>query len=129
MKNLIVDTLNRATLIAYVCSDPQLGETKKGNTIANFVVATNTRWKTPEGEQMEQSEYHEIAVSDGNYRDYVMKNVWPGCIVYIEGELFTYIKNMPDGRSFKNIKISIQRGKGRITLLHQSKQKEKQDDR
>ena len=53
--------LNKVMLIGNLGADPSVHETKAGDPVANFTLATNRRWKDADGErQAAASGYHEL---------------------------------------------------------------------
>lgn len=83
-----MSTLNKAFLIGRLGQDPEVRTTQGGTTVANFSLATSSRYKDKNGEWKESTEWHKI-VAWGRLaeiaRDYLKK----GSQVYIEGPLQT----------------------------------------
>lgn len=81
--------LNKAMIIGNVTRDPESRATPSGQTVANFGVATNRRWKDQQsGELKEQVEFHNI-VAWGRLAETCNQYLKKGSKVYIEGRLQT----------------------------------------
>lgn len=80
-------SLNRATIIGNLGSDPEVRSTQAGQAVGNFTVATTEVWGTAE-DRKEQTEWHRIvvwgklALTCGQY-------LKKGRQVYVEGRLQT----------------------------------------
>lgn len=59
-----------------------------GNSVVNFTVATNRRYKNKDEQMVEESEYHRC-VAYGNAADIIGKYVNKGKRIYVEGRLRT----------------------------------------
>lgn len=79
-------SLNKATIIGNLGSDPEVRTTGGGSRVAQFSVATSRRWTTNSGEQQEKTEWHRI-VCWGKLADVVEKYLKKGQQVYVEGEI------------------------------------------
>ena len=80
-------SLNRATLIGNLGSDPEIRSTQAGQAVGNFTVATTEVWGTGE-DRKENTEWHRVvvwgklALTCGQY-------LKKGRQVYVEGRLQT----------------------------------------
>ena len=80
-------SLNRATIIGNLGSDPEVRSTQAGQAVGNFTVATTEVWGTGE-DRKEQTEWHRIvvwgklALTCGQY-------LKKGRQVYVDGRLQT----------------------------------------
>ena len=82
-------SLNKAQIIGYLGQDPDIRYTPSGAAVANFSVATTSRWKDKQsGEQKENTEWHRC-VAFGKQVDPIEKYLKKGSQVYVEGELRT----------------------------------------
>lgn len=84
-------SVNRATLIGNVGSDPEVRSTTSGGRVATFSVATSTSWKNQSGESQEKTQWHKCVVwnkkGGGGLADVVEKYVKKGDRLYVEGEI------------------------------------------
>ena len=80
-------SLNRATIIGNLGSDPEVRSTQAGKAVGNFTVATTEVWGTGE-DRKEQTEWHRVvvwgklALTCGQY-------LKKGRQVYVDGRLQT----------------------------------------
>jgi len=81
-------SVNRVILLGNLGADPELRFTTSKFPICNLRIATNERKKTPEGEWVDQTEWHSVVVlgkTAENCAQYLAK----GRQVFIEGRLQT----------------------------------------
>lgn len=78
--------MNRATLIGRLGADPKYGTTRQGGEVANFSVATSEKYKNDQGEIIENTDWHNVAVF-GNLVSVVKKFLKKGTKVFVEGKL------------------------------------------
>ncbi len=82
-------TVNKVILIGNITRDPTVKTTESGKKVALFTIATNRYYKTSEGEQKSESEFHN-SVAWGNLAERCEKFLNKGKLVYVEGRLKTY---------------------------------------
>lgn len=80
--------INKVILIGNLGVDPELRFTQSGTPVASFRIATSERWKDKEGNQQEQTEWHNI-VAWGRLGELCNEYLNKGSKVYIEGKLKT----------------------------------------
>ncbi|MEA2114140.1 MAG: single-stranded DNA-binding protein [Thermodesulfobacteriota bacterium] len=80
--------INKAILIGNLGADPELRYTQSGTPVASFRIATTERWKDKEGNQQEQTEWHNI-VAWSRLAEICGEYLNKGSRVYIEGKLQT----------------------------------------
>ncbi len=80
--------LNKALIIGNLGRDPEMRYTQSGSAVTNFSVATNRRWAGRDGEQHEETEWHNI-VAWGKLAEICNEYLSKGSSVYIEGRLQT----------------------------------------
>ena len=81
--------LNKATLIGYLGTDPEIRTTTSGVRVAQLSLATSRRWTDREGHMQEKTQWHRIVVWDslpGAFAS-VEKYLRKGARVYVEGEI------------------------------------------
>ena len=88
--------LNRATVIGRLTRDPELRTTPNGHSVANFAIATNRRWTSREGEQQEETEFHDVVVW-GKLAEIASQVLAKGRLAYLEGRLQTRSWEAQDG--------------------------------
>jgi len=79
-------SLNKATLIGNLGSDPDIRTTGSGTKVADFSVATSNRWNDRNGQQQEKTEWHRIVAWD-QLADISERYLKKGDKVYVEGEI------------------------------------------
>ncbi|HET7276329.1 MAG TPA: single-stranded DNA-binding protein [Longimicrobiaceae bacterium] len=79
-------SLNKATIIGNLGSDPEIRTTGTGSKVANFSVATSRSWTGRDGQQQEKTEWHRI-IAWAKLADVVERYLKKGDRVYVEGEI------------------------------------------
>ena len=83
-------SLNKATLIGNVGSDPEVRSTTNGGRVATFSLATSNIWNDATGTKQEPTEWHRCVVrNQGKYglADVVERYVKKGEKLFVEGEI------------------------------------------
>ena len=83
-------SLNKATLIGNLGSDPEIRTTGSGTKVAQFSLATSRSWKSASGEQQEKTEWHRVVLwnnKGSTLADIAEKYCKKGDKVYIEGSI------------------------------------------
>ncbi|MCH2188564.1 single-stranded DNA-binding protein [Candidatus Gracilibacteria bacterium] len=83
-------TVNKVILIGNITKDPIIKTTEGGKKVALYNIATNRYYKTTDGEQKSESEFHNC-VAWGALADQIEKFVTKGKLVYLEGRLKTRV--------------------------------------
>ena len=78
--------INKAILIGNLGKDPEIQNFDKGVKKASFSLATTETYRTREGQEMEQTEWHNIVLWRG-LADIAEKYLRKGSQVYIEGRI------------------------------------------
>ena len=97
-------TVNKVIIIGNVTRDPIVKTTENGKKIAMFTVATNRYFKTNDGENKSESEFHNC-VAWGALAERIEQFLVKGKLVYCEGRLRTRAIEKEDGT--KNYKTEI----------------------
>jgi len=97
-------TINKVILIGNVTKDPLVKNNDSSNKMALFSIATNRYYKTPNGENKSETEFHNC-VAWGTLADRVEESLTKGKLVYIEGRLKTRVFDKEDGS--KNYKTEV----------------------
>ena len=90
-------SLNKVILIGNVGSDPEVRYLDGGSVVAKFSVATNERYTTRGGEQVDQTEWFRVEVWNEQAKT-VEKYVRKGNQIYVEGRLRTETYTDRDGK-------------------------------
>src|SRR5689334_1279898 len=88
-ENIMARSLNKATLIGHVGSDPDVRTIGTGSRVAHFSLATRRRWNDRNGQPQEKTQWHRIVAWDKgfNLAEIVEKYVKKGDKLYIEGDI------------------------------------------
>ena len=97
-------TLNKAMLIGNLGRDPEVRYTQRGDSVANFSVATSHSWKDRSGQRQEKTEWHNIVVW-GGLADFTQNYLKKGKQVYLEGRLQT--SEWTDNQNVRHFKTEI----------------------
>jgi single-strand DNA-binding protein len=81
-------SLNKVLLIGHLGNDPEIRSTQSGQSVCNFSLATNRRWRDKNGENKEETEWHRVVVwgrQGENCKEYLKK----GRQIFLEGRVQT----------------------------------------
>ena len=97
-------SLNRAEIIGNLTRDPEVRSLPSGQSVTQFAVATNRRWKDKDGNFKEDTQYHEIVVW-GKLGELASTMLQKGKKVYVEGRLQTTSWEAQDGAKRQKTEI------------------------
>ncbi|TSC89389.1 MAG: single stranded DNA-binding protein [Microgenomates group bacterium Gr01-1014_5] len=97
-------SLNKVILIGNLTRDPELRYTPQGTAVCTFGLATNRSWKTEDGTQREQTEFHTI-VTWTRLAEIVAEYLTKGKQAYVEGRLSTREWEGQDGQKRRTTEI------------------------
>ncbi len=100
-------SLNRAQIIGNLTRDPEVRSLPSGQSVVNFAVATNRRWKDKEGNFKEDTQYHEVSVW-GRLGELASQMLSKGKKVYVEGRLSTSSWEGNDGTKRQRTEITAE---------------------
>ena len=89
-------TVNKVILVGNATRDPMVKDIEWGKKIAMFTIATNRYYKTADGENKSEAEFHNC-VAWGALAERVQESLMKGKLVYIEGRLKTRVTDNEDG--------------------------------
>jgi len=96
--------LNKVLLIGNLTRDPELKALPSGTNVTQFSIATNRTYRDKDGNQKEQTEYHNIVVF-GRQAETTAQYLKKGSSALIEGRLQTRSWEGQDGK--KNYRTEI----------------------
>jgi len=99
-------SLNKVMLIGNLTREPEVRETTTGQKVATFSVATNRYWKDANGNQNEETEYHD-AVAWGKLAEICQAYLKTGTAIYLEGRLKTRSWEGQDGHKRYKTEIIV----------------------
>lgn len=124
--------LNKVTLIGNLGGDPEIIKNGDKKTFAKFSLATNKKWKNPDGEEVEKTTWHHIMVFRQNTIEYLSnsENIKKGDLVFVEGELDN-MKVENDDSSYVSTSVLLNnfrllRSANKVSDLGPSKQETKE---
>lgn len=100
-------SLNRALVIGNLTRDPEMRYTPNGQAVCNFSVASNRRWKDKDGNNQEQTEFHNV-VAWGKLAEFASQWLHKGNRVYVEGRLQTRNWEAQDGSKKSRTEIVVE---------------------
>jgi len=100
-------SLNRAQIVGNLTRDPEMRVTPNGQSVCNFGVATNRRWRDKDGNQQEATEFHNI-VAWGKLAEFSSQFLHKGNKVYVEGRLQTRSWEGQDGAKRNRTEIVME---------------------
>ena len=111
-------SMNRVTLIGHVGQEPKIMHGATGKRTATFSLATNEKWKGPDGQPQEKTEWHNIFVLAEHSATFVANFIGKGDHVCVDGQLQTKEFNDRDGNARKQTSIVVKQFGGSVGLLH-----------
>lgn len=88
--------LNKVMLCGNITKDPELKQTKSGQNVCSFSIATNRKWKDKSGQQQEDVQFHNC-VAWGRTAEVICQYSLKGAGLLIEGRLQTRTWDAKDG--------------------------------
>lgn len=90
-------SLNKVMVIGNVGRDPEMRYLQNGNPITTFSVAASRRWRDPDGQDHEETEWFNV-VAWAKLAETVCQIVTKGRKVYVEGRIQTRSWDGQDGQ-------------------------------
>ena len=97
---------NVVNLIGRLGQDPEVKNLKGGKTVVNVSMVTSDSYKTKDGEQREDSEWHSL-VSWGKSAEYIGNNFAKGDLVFVSGKLTYNEYEDKNGNKQKRANINV----------------------
>lgn len=104
--------INKVILVGRLGADPEVKQTKKGDTMANLSLATNKKFK-----EDEKTTWHKVVVFDPRIADTMGKYAKKGTMLYIEGEIETRSYEDSGGQKRYVTEIVVPRYSGVIKMV------------
>lgn len=79
--------LNSATLIGNIGKDPEIKTLQNGRKCVSFSLATSKRYRVNNGEQKEETQWHNIVILGKTAETFENIGIVKGTQLYIEGEI------------------------------------------
>lgn len=100
-------SLNKVHLIGNITRDPELRTIPSGQSVTNFGVATNRRYKNAQGELVDDVQFHEI-VAWGKLAEIINQIFRRGSKIYVEGRLQTRSWEAQDGSKRQRTEVVME---------------------
>lgn len=97
-------TVNKVILIGNITRDPLIKTTEGNKKMAMFSVATNRYYKTADGENKSEAEFHNC-VAWGTLAERCEQFLTKGKLVYIEWRLKTRVLDKEDGEKIYKTEV------------------------
>ena len=91
-------SLNKILIIGNLGSDPEMRYTPNGDPVTNFSVATNRRYSTRDGQQVDETEWFRVSAW-GRLAETTNQYLTRGSKVYVEGSLRSRSWQGQDGQA------------------------------
>ncbi|MBI2464024.1 single-stranded DNA-binding protein [Candidatus Peregrinibacteria bacterium] len=78
--------MNHVTLLGHLAADPEIRQTSTGKKVATFSIATDFRWKTKDGENRKNTNFHRISAWQ-HLGEICFEYLKKGSAVYASGRL------------------------------------------
>ena len=80
--------VNKVILVGNLGSDPEVRSTPSGQSVAEFSLATNRKWKDRDGNRQEETEWHRI-ICWARQAEIAGQYLTKGKQIYVEGRIQT----------------------------------------
>ena len=98
---------NLVILFGNLGGDPELKSLPNGSRVATLSLATNTYWRTKDGERRERTDWHRIKVWD-RQADFCERYLRRGDTVHVVGALRAESIDQPDGNRKRFVWVRAQ---------------------
>lgn len=98
-------TMNKILIIGNLGSDPEMRYTPNGDPVTNFSVATNRRYNTRDGQQVDETEWFRISAW-GRLAETTNQYLTRGSKVYVEGRLSSRTYQTQNGETRVSLDVN-----------------------
>lgn len=81
--------INKVTLVGRLGKDPEVRHFDNNSSVCNFTLATSETYTDREGQRIEQTEWHNLAIWKKGLVDVAEKYLKKGHLIFVEGKLRT----------------------------------------
>ncbi|MDC1316064.1 single-stranded DNA-binding protein [Alphaproteobacteria bacterium] len=111
-------SVNKVILLGNLGGDPDVRSTSSGGRFASFSIATSTKYRNKETQQMEdKTEWHRIKIFNEKLADICEKYLKKGSKIYIEGQLQTSKWTDKNGVEKYSTEVVVPNFSGVLTML------------
>jgi single-strand DNA-binding protein len=111
-------SVNKVILLGNLGKDPDIRATQAGSRLASFSIATSTKYRNKDTQQLEdKTEWHRVVVFKDKLADICVKYIRKGSKIYIEGQLQTRKWTDNNGVDKYTTEVVIPNYSGVLTML------------
>ena len=111
-------SVNKVILLGNLGKDPDIRATQAGSRLASFSIATSTKYRNKDTQQLEdKTEWHRVVVFNDKLADICEKYLRKGSKIYIEGQLQTRKWTDNKGVDKYTTEVVIPNYSGVLTML------------
>ena len=122
-------SVNKVILIVNLVKDPDIRATTAGSRLASFSIATSTKYRNKDTQQLEdKTEWHRVVVFNDKLADICEKYLRKGSKIYIEGQLQTRKWTDNNGVDKYTTEVVIPNYSGVLTMLDTRSQSSVSDE-
>ena len=122
-------SVNKVILLGNLGKDPDIRATSAGSRLASFSIATSTKYRNKETQQLEdKTEWHRVVVFNDKLADICEKYLRKGSKIYIEGQLQTRKWTDNNGVDKYTTEVVIPNYSGVSTMLDSRSQSSVSDE-
>ena len=111
-------SVNKVILLGNLGKDPDIRATQAGSRLASFSIATSTKYRNKDTQQLEdKTEWHRVVVFNDKLTDICEKYLRKGSKIYIEGQLQTRKWTDNNGVDKYTTEVVIPNYSGVLTML------------
>ena len=108
---------NRAQVKGFLGEDPRTGTFQSGGKWASFSLATTRKWKSKDGDEKEDTQWHNISVLVDFIAADIAERVKKGSLVRVEGMLETRKWQKSDGTDGYTTEIVVRPYDGSVDII------------
>lgn len=109
--------LNKVQLIGRLGGDPEARSLNNGGEVVNLRLATSESWKDRDGNRLERTEWHNIAIFNEGLAKVATSYLRKGSQCFIEGQLQTRKWTDQAGNDRYSTEVVLQKFRGELVLL------------
>ena len=122
-------SVNKVILLGNLGKDPDIRATSTGSRLASFSIATSTKYRNKDTQQLEdKTEWHRIVVFNDKLADICEKYLRKGSKIYVEGQLQTRKWTDNNGVDKYTTEVVIPNYSGVLTMLDSRAQSSVSDE-
>ena len=122
-------SVNKVILLGNLGKDPAIRATQAGSRLASFSIATSTKYRNKDTQQLEdKTEWHRVVVFNDKLADICEKYLRKGSKIYIEGQLQTRKWTDNNGVDKYTTEVVIPNYSGVLTMLDTRSQSSVSDE-